>query len=78
MSDINSKDREESLKLLIEDLKHFGESFWRNEEVGEKRFNFRFARTLCQLGTVSVRRRHRGISVAYALCVKPAMVSPGL
>jgi len=26
--------------LLIADLEHFGESMWRNEEVGEKRFNF--------------------------------------
>jgi uncharacterized membrane protein len=26
--------------LLIADLEHFGESAWRNEEVGEKRFNF--------------------------------------
>jgi len=26
--------------LLIEDLKHFGESLWRNDEIGEKRFNF--------------------------------------
>ena len=26
--------------LLIADLEHFGESLWRNEEVGEKRFNF--------------------------------------
>jgi len=27
-------------KLLIADLQHFGESLWRNEEVGEKRFSF--------------------------------------
>ncbi len=26
--------------LLIADLQHFGESRWRNEEVGEKRFEF--------------------------------------
>ena len=26
--------------LLIADLEHFGESLWRNEEVGEKRFSF--------------------------------------
>lgn len=26
--------------LLLSDLKHFGESLWRNEEVGEKRVNF--------------------------------------
>ncbi len=26
--------------LLVADLEHFGESLWRNEEVGEKRFNF--------------------------------------
>jgi putative (di)nucleoside polyphosphate hydrolase len=26
--------------LLIEDLKHFGESLWRNDDIGEKRFNF--------------------------------------
>ena len=26
--------------LLIADLQHFSESLWRNEEVGEKRFNF--------------------------------------
>jgi putative (di)nucleoside polyphosphate hydrolase len=26
--------------LLLEDLKHFGESLWRNDEIGEKRFNF--------------------------------------
>ena len=26
--------------LLIADLQHFGESMWRNEEIGEKRFNF--------------------------------------
>ncbi|UCF04548.1 MAG: hypothetical protein JSV33_11515 [bacterium] len=26
--------------LLLADLSHFGESLWRNEEVGEKRFNF--------------------------------------
>ena len=26
--------------LLIADLQHFGESLWRNEEVGEKRFSF--------------------------------------
>lgn len=29
-----------SADLLIADLEHFGESLWRNEEVGEKRFNF--------------------------------------
>ena len=27
-------------KLLLEDLKHFGDSLWRNEESGEKRLNF--------------------------------------
>ena len=27
-------------ELLIADLQHFGESLWRNEEVGEKRFSF--------------------------------------
>ena len=27
-------------KLLFEDLKHFGDLLWRNEEAGEKRFNF--------------------------------------
>ena len=26
--------------LLLEDLRHFGESLWRNDEIGEKRFNF--------------------------------------
>lgn len=26
--------------LLLADLSHFGDSFWRNEEVGEKRINF--------------------------------------
>jgi len=26
--------------LLLADLEHFGESMWRNEEVGEKRFGF--------------------------------------
>ncbi len=26
--------------FLIADLNHFGESLWRNEDVGEKRFNF--------------------------------------
>lgn len=28
------------MEFLIADLEHFGESLWRNEEVGEKRFNF--------------------------------------
>ena len=27
-------------ELLLADLQHFSESLWRNEEVGEKRFNF--------------------------------------
>ena len=27
-------------ELLIEDLKHFGDSLWRNEEAGEKRISF--------------------------------------
>ncbi|MHC4548625.1 MAG: NUDIX domain-containing protein [Planctomycetota bacterium] len=31
---MNAKD------ILIADLEHFGESMWRNEEVGEKRFSF--------------------------------------
>ena len=26
--------------LFIADLEHFGQSLWRNEEIGEKRFNF--------------------------------------
>lgn len=26
--------------LLLADMEHFGESLWRNEDVGEKRFNF--------------------------------------
>lgn len=26
--------------FLIADLEHFGESLWRNEDIGEKRFNF--------------------------------------
>jgi hypothetical protein len=30
----------ESKDLLIADLEHFGESLWRNEEIGEKRLNF--------------------------------------
>jgi len=30
----------EAKDLLIADLEHFGESMWRNEEVGEKRFSF--------------------------------------
>ena len=28
------------MDFLIADLKHFGESLWRSEEIGEKRFNF--------------------------------------
>jgi len=27
-------------KFLIADFDHFGQSLWRNEEIGEKRFNF--------------------------------------
>ncbi len=27
-------------ELMLSDLAHFGKSFWRNEEVGEKRVNF--------------------------------------
>jgi len=27
-------------RLMIADLEHFGQSLWRNEEIGEKRFNF--------------------------------------
>ena len=27
-------------ELLLKDLDHFGESMWRNEEIGEKRFSF--------------------------------------
>ena len=30
----------QSKDLLLADLHHFGESLWRNEEVGEKRFSF--------------------------------------
>lgn len=30
----------EGQDLLIADIEHFGESMWRNEEVGEKRFDF--------------------------------------
>jgi hypothetical protein len=26
--------------LLLADLEHFGESLWRNDEIGERRFNF--------------------------------------
>src|SRR4051812_5602125 len=26
--------------LLLADLNHFGESLWRNDEIGERRFNF--------------------------------------
>lgn len=26
--------------LLLQDLQHFGESLWRNDEIGEKRFSF--------------------------------------
>lgn len=33
-------DRATAKDLLIADLEHFGESRWRNEEVGEKRFEF--------------------------------------
>jgi hypothetical protein len=29
-----------SQELLLADLEHFGESIWKNEEIGEKRFNF--------------------------------------
>ena len=29
-----------SRELLLADLEHFEESIWRNEEIGEKRFNF--------------------------------------
>lgn len=29
-----------SNNFFIADLEHFGESLWRNEEIGEKRFNF--------------------------------------
>ncbi|MGB8701800.1 MAG: hypothetical protein WCD18_20485 [Thermosynechococcaceae cyanobacterium] len=28
------------IDFLIADFEHFGDSFWRNEEVGEKRFNY--------------------------------------
>lgn len=30
----------EDEKLLMAEYEHFSESFWRNEEVGEKRINF--------------------------------------
>jgi hypothetical protein len=33
-------DKTPAKDLLIADLEHFGESRWRNEEVGEKRFEF--------------------------------------
>lgn len=33
-------DQGASNTLLLADLEHFGQSLWRNEEVGEKRFNF--------------------------------------
>src|SRR2546422_10675640 len=33
-------DKTTAKDLLIADLQHFGESRWRNEEVGEKRFEF--------------------------------------
>jgi hypothetical protein len=29
-----------STEFLLAELEHFGQSLWRNEEVGEKRFNF--------------------------------------
>jgi len=34
------QDEGKSTEFLLDELKHFGESLWRNEEVGEKRFNF--------------------------------------
>jgi hypothetical protein len=33
-------DVKNTFDFLIADLAHFGESLWRNEDVGEKRFNF--------------------------------------
>jgi putative (di)nucleoside polyphosphate hydrolase len=33
-------DEDKSTEFLLAELEHFGESLWRNEEVGEKRFNF--------------------------------------
>lgn len=36
--------------LLIADLEHFGDSLWRNEEVGEKRFSFFIALVTAVIG----------------------------
>jgi len=30
----------EDEKLLLAEYQHFSESFWKNEEIGEKRVNF--------------------------------------
>jgi putative (di)nucleoside polyphosphate hydrolase len=37
---MGTEERKLGVEILIKDLEHFGESLWRNEEVGEKRFNF--------------------------------------
>lgn len=40
-------------KLLLEEYKHFAESFWRNEEVGEKRVNFFITISTAILGGIA-------------------------
>lgn len=37
---MSKSEPEKSTEFLIADLNHFGESLWRNEEIGEKRFEF--------------------------------------
>jgi hypothetical protein len=46
----------EAKDLLIADLQQFGESLWRNEEVGEKRFEFFVADDAVGAGLVALPR----------------------
>lgn len=43
LTSLNTRPAEEKMEakdLLLADLEHFGQSMWRNEEAGEKRFSF--------------------------------------
>jgi hypothetical protein len=40
MNDMQPDPDQGAREFLLEDFRHFSESFWRNEEVGEKRFSF--------------------------------------